>query len=305
MKKKEQKGTALLMTVLLAGVISSLAFGLTKITLNEFFVGTKVEESTEAYYSAEAGVEDALMRYKFHDKNTLEMPGNATKESNRVIRVYINRNRGGGKVASVNAGSIPSLGENDYVYDLKVWYKEDCYTKPCEYLIKKDESALFDVSDILSGNLRVTWRVPSSNSGNRDEAKLWYRIYDPRNGISINDPRGLDRDFFTYLAYFNESQNPARNVPELNPFVLPLGSVKSISLLGGQTIKFKAFGADIRLILQTISPDESLGGPVTHIESTGYYGGTARKLEVAVDRDTKSVIDVFDYVIYSGTDALP
>jgi len=305
MKYKKQKGTALLMTILLAGVISSLAFGLTKITLNEFFVGTKTEEGTEAYYAAEAGVQDALMRYKFHDKNNLEMPNDATQESNRVVRVYVNRERVAGKAASVNGGSRPSLGENDYVYDLKVWYKEDCFSEPCEYVLKKDESALFDVSNLSSGNLRVIWRVPGNNSGNRADAKLWYRIYDPSNGRNINDPRGLDRDFFTYLAYFNESQNPARNIPELNGFALPRGSARTISLLGGQALKFKAFGADIRLLLQTVRPNEFLGGPVTHIESTGYYGNTARKLEVLVDRNTKSIIDVFDYVIYSGADALP
>jgi hypothetical protein len=44
-----------------------------------------------------------------------------------------------------------------------------------------------------------------------------------------------------------------------------------------------------------------VSGPSTKIESTGYYGGTTRKLEADIDRQSGTLYDLFDYVIYKGS----
>jgi hypothetical protein len=36
----------------------------------------------------------------------------------------------------------------------------------------------------------------------------------------------------------------------------------------------------------------------TKVESTGYYGGVSRKLEATIDRQSGTLYDLFDYVIY-------
>lgn len=43
-----------------------------------------------------------------------------------------------------------------------------------------------------------------------------------------------------------------------------------------------------------------VSGPSTKIESTGYYGGTTRKLEADIDRQSGTLYDLFDYVIYKA-----
>lgn len=44
-----------------------------------------------------------------------------------------------------------------------------------------------------------------------------------------------------------------------------------------------------------------VSGPSTKIESTGYFGGTTRKLEADIDRQSGTLYDLFDYVIYKGS----
>lgn len=325
MKEKiiRQTGTALLITLLLAGVISAIAFGMTKITLNEVFVGMKGQEGLEAQYAAQAGVEDALMRYKFHDKTSLEMPDRArggTNGTNEVVRVYLNRFLVEKLDPTTNR---PEANADDYYYDLKVWHKQDCQADSCEYILKKDESISLDTSDI-TGTINVAWNLYNVNDriiGTMPaiEAKktgLWYRLSDPDAAHQGQiDPTGQSREFFTFLNYYNPLDDPTlypNPDPRFNqPGIrIPRGITGvPLSTRGGRNLKFKAFlpnspsGAYIKITIA--STPEAVGGPKTYIESTGHYGDTAKKIEVTVDRESKSIIDVFDYVIYSGDGPLP
>ncbi|MFA4995944.1 MAG: pilus assembly PilX N-terminal domain-containing protein [Patescibacteria group bacterium] len=44
-----------------------------------------------------------------------------------------------------------------------------------------------------------------------------------------------------------------------------------------------------------------VAGPFTTISATGYYGGTSRKLEANIDRQSGTLYDLFDYVIYKNS----
>jgi len=300
MIKGKNKGTALLVTVLLAGAVGAVAFGLFKIANSELFIGTKEEEGIEAFYAAQAGVEDALMRFKFKQGNNLEIPEGAREDTSEVARVNVES----GLVGKTDYNIANNPDSDQYIYDLKVWSK----TNRVEVTLKKDESIILDVSEPADNNesIIVNWEPEGRNRGS---AKLWYRLSDP---VSTSvDPRGLDRKFFTYLASqeLNDMNNPgAINWPGVSP--LPAGmDNNNFSLFGFGTLKFKAFGDDgsrIKLIIRKRgSADGYIGGPYIYIESTGYYGNTARKIKVTLDRESKSVLDIFDYVIYSGRKALP
>ena len=298
----KNKGTALLVTVLLIGAIGAIAFGVFKIANSELFVGTKQEEGTEAFYAAQAGVEDALMRFKFSDSGRLEIPDGAREDTPEVLRVDIIN----GSLGNQDYNDKSKNPESDkYIYDLKAWYKTDKF----EIMLEKDQSVILDVSDFVDrGNLLVRW-APQGPGVDVKNSKLWYRLYDPEG--ASRDPRDdLKRDFFTYLAYYNEGNNPAirPGAPLENFPPLPPNTPNPFKTRGFKTIKFKAFGDDnskIKLIVRSTNDDALIGGPNLYIESTGYYGDTARKLKVTVDRASKSVLDIFDYVIYSGNKPLP
>jgi len=292
--KNKNQGTALLVTVLLAGAIGAIAFGIFKIANSELSVGTKDEEGIEAFYAAEAGVEDALMRFKFIDSGDLEIPVGAREDTTQVDRIDINS---GLVESNIEYTKEVEVDVDKYIYDLKVWYKMREFTTT----LKKDESVVLDVSDFKTGNLLVSWKPKGQNT------KLWYRLDNPAGVVS--DPRQLGRDFFTYLAYPNEDNNrSARNDPYLKNLYLWPNRDVNFNTFGFNTLKFKAFGDDnsqIELKVWTTKKNLAIGGPNLYIESTGYYGDTARKLKVTVDRASKSVLDIFDYVIYSDKNPLP
>lgn len=313
--KKFNKGTALLVTVLLAGAVGALAFGLFKIANSEFFIGTKEEEGIEAFYAAQAGVEDALMRFKFKTDGSLEIPDGAREDTPDVLRVDVNDADGNHKnlIGITKYQNDISPNENQYIYDLKVWSK----VKRIDLTLEKDQSIILDVSEPSERgeNIFVRWEAEGTSPATKDSAKLWYRLSDPEG--ASQDPRGqLKRDFFTYLAYQQDNLsgvNPARG-PSRTDFsgvsALPADTNNNnFSLYNFKTLKFKAFGetgSRIHLIVRTLGNSDSLiGGPKIYIESTGYYGNTARKIKVTLDRESKSVLDIFDYVIYSGDKSLP
>lgn len=302
---RKSRGTALLVTILLAGVIGAVAFGIFKIAGSELFIGTKGEEGMEAYYAAQAGVEDALMRFKFKDGGKLEIPRGATEDSPSILRVDPNDQNNDSQAVIGRRNYMtnnPVPNEDKYAYDLKVWYKEE---GRFEIDLGKDESVILDVSEVArgSGSIRVRWEI---SRGDKGSTKLWYRLTDPRNNHA--DPRGIDRDFFTYLADHDDNDGiPGIPISLVPP--LPEGRRVSLKVHGFQTIKFKVFSKDertkVNLRVIPLDPNEKIGGPHTYIESTGYYGDTARKIKVKLDRATKSVLDIFDYVIYSPQDPLP
>lgn len=314
--KKFNKGTALLVTVLLAGAVGALAFGLFKIANSEFFIGTKEEEGIEAFYAAQAGVEDALMRFKFKTDGSLEIPDGANEDSTAVIRIDANGSNQSLPKRIEDYKEPIEPNENEYIYDLKVWSK----VKRIDLTLEKDQSIILDVSEPSERgeNIFVRWEAEGTNPAIKDSAKLWYRLSDPEG--ASQDPRGqLKRDFFTYLAYQQDNLadangnpiNPARRPGSgFNVSALPANTNNNnFSLYNFKTLKFKAFGetgSRIHLIVRTLGNSDSLiGGPKIYIESTGYYGNTARKIKVTLDRESKSVLDIFDYVIYSGDKSLP
>ena len=299
----KNKGTALLVTVLLIGAIGAIAFGVFKIANSELYVGTKQEEGTEAFYAAQAGVEDALMRFKFADGGRLEVPTGAREDTTKVDRIDIKK--GIISPSGQDYGTNPDPGADNYIYDLKAWYKTENEFK---ITLEKDQSVILDLTDVVDKNesLIVKWEPKGPTPEIMESAKLWYRLYDP-DGRAI-DPRDLEREFFTYLAYFDEdNENPARTDSKFDSFILKPNVKKRLDTLGFNTIKFKAFGNDSSKIILTVKATggAAIGGPNLYIESTGYHGDTARKLKVTVDRASKSVLDIFDYVIYSGNKPLP
>jgi hypothetical protein len=44
-----------------------------------------------------------------------------------------------------------------------------------------------------------------------------------------------------------------------------------------------------------------LPGPFTYVASTGYFGGTSRKIEANIDRQNGTLYDLYDYVLFNGS----
>jgi len=63
---KPQRGFALLLTLVVVSVIGVVAFGVGRLTLTEFRQTVRFQDSQDALQTAEAGIEDGLVRFRFN-----------------------------------------------------------------------------------------------------------------------------------------------------------------------------------------------------------------------------------------------
>lgn len=61
---KLKQGSALLITILMMGLLMTLTLGISSLVLREIKINQSIVDSNKAYYAAEAGVENALLRLK-------------------------------------------------------------------------------------------------------------------------------------------------------------------------------------------------------------------------------------------------
>lgn len=80
-KNLSKSGAALLITMLLIASVGALALAVSRITLSELRITTTFADSVVAYQSAESGVEDALLRFRYDRSLVLddEDMGNGAK----------------------------------------------------------------------------------------------------------------------------------------------------------------------------------------------------------------------------------
>jgi hypothetical protein len=60
MKKNNQKGTSLLLTILIMTALLAIALGLARLSLGEIKLVRDIPDSLTAYYAAESGIEKAI-----------------------------------------------------------------------------------------------------------------------------------------------------------------------------------------------------------------------------------------------------
>lgn len=123
--KLGSKGTALIITLLVITVISTIAFSVARLMIAEIRMTTGLEDSMGAYYAAEAGIEQGLLMWRYdHD---VELPTKATASN--------------GKPQEYTLSDISS-------YDLKIWYRNDSYIEKAS--LEKDQSVEYTISNLSS-----------------------------------------------------------------------------------------------------------------------------------------------------------
>ena len=108
------------------------------------------------------------------------------------------------------------------------------------------------------------------------------------------------------LASATESSFIVNRVQDLididNSGVVPTSSTAKVSLYLKPLYYDMAIGiANTNCTAVSAACDDkgsAVSGSSTKIESIGYYGGTTRKLEADIDRQSGALYDLFDYVIY-------
>ena len=247
-KNNSQRGQALIIAILLISVVGAIAFGVALIALSEYASGRNIEHSIEAYYSAEAGIEDGLKRFKNFPGSTFEIPEGAVLDSadptssKKVAKVNLEQ-LGEPSISQptiVPDGTVaePTVSEaTDHIYYLKAFSKIRCipgmadYARFCQFTLAKDQSLTLDLSGLIdSSGLQATrFLISIEKIGAAEEPgkkrEVWLRWYQPLEGSDdlypLPDLRRVSKDFFEcYTGSIN-------NAPGLQFYI---GDCSSISL---------------------------------------------------------------------------
>lgn len=320
--RQSKTGAALVITLIIVTVVSAIIFSVNRMLVSEVKQITKLEDSEMAYQAAESGIEAGLLLYRYN--NNVEVPADITggmdETIDKAMRVNVTNGSLEAKNIDLDVNNLADLKRNQQYYDLKIWHRnanengvsqEEVKSEQCNKVtnnngtqsypnycvadnpgessstasipaLSKDGSVEYNVSN-LDGKIYLKWgykKVPTTRQ-EIEQMRLEYVAYDENGEIAEN---GKGKELFLY----EDSNNGS------------FGNGIQLFTTNAQNIRVKSWGGDLDNYKMTlVSPNAKLDSRYTYIESTGYYGGSKRKLKVKIDRQTGSIISTYDFVLLS------
>lgn len=283
--QEKKEGSALMLALLVIALVSLASFAIGKVVLSEIGLSTSYGNQEVAYWAAEAGIEKGLLFYRLNEENPVYPTNSATYDDPDP------------EIVSLSSDSqVSSIDPQTRTFELQITDLVD-YTNGESFILAKDQG--------------LTLRVPESDQDPANLLEVKYEnMIDYSNGESeLDDLEDSDNNFlyirktkddgtFEPPEYLNKSRGPD------SIHSLPMSS-------GDKYIQIRSFinnNRDKIKVTLTTNPSSSdnkyIGGPYTYIQSTGHYRGVKKKLEVKIDRESTTIFDIMDYVIYSE-DQLP
>jgi Tfp pilus assembly protein PilX len=266
--KKNTKGFALVVTIILSTVMLTVVTVASKEMVDEMKNSSRLDNSLIAYYAAEAGVEEALLQYRYDKNKEIGMPP-AAEECKQVDNRDIDAT--GKCVAN-------SFGKTSY-YKLKMTSKTSDETKVKVY---RDDTYEIPTDNNSPSYATPTWSYEGLSGGG--VMKVEVAAYANTDTGEILDKQLLDM-----------SANKAILDMTCSPSCIP-GTKKLIRIKPWYVSGPVANNPYIEL---TIPLGNNSG--TTTIESVGYYSNVARKIVAKIDSTSGSILNIFDYTIYSDT----
>ena|GEM_PF-2394157 len=298
-----QSGAALLTTIIIISMMILSTGVMAREILSEIRVANALDNSTIAYYAAEAGVEQALLQIRYN--NEYETSADLTETDNKFVRWELDSDQKIADNVDPYTTNVPDPSKR--YFDLKVWYKSpkigaatdlgpDDMTNP---KLLQDDVAEFEIP----GQATLQWYVPPATEIGIGNAIKTEVIGYNKNGDQVC----LDVDTCRYwkkvcagchspILEIKPSPGETKTLDKIRikPWFVKYLTGEGATAPAGKTAYIKF----------TISPPSGkvLGSSFTTIESIGSYGGVKRKLVAKVDRTSGNLVGLFDYVIYSASD---
>jgi len=338
----KKRGSAIIIAMLLISAVGTIAFSFSRALFVEIANANIYENGTIAYYAAESGIEEGMLRFRLN--RNIQLPSGTRMGDNFAIRSdltdsqIISKDLQRGTDRNIDEGIEPAA----QIFDLRMTNRAEAInvtgkdslgksvpnlvdykpsTDPAgEYVIKRDESKKFDLSNIfLSSDVNfyfkpllseITLKAPFNerrcvlieakitgqdlSSTKTDERKtIFYSNFPSCDYSNVFDKKNLPGQ---YLRQYNISADGTVQIKNIKSILWPT------VLLSSSSLSIKPIGSDIAFSIERKNPfaDDLLYSPATTIESVGYYGDVVRKLEASIDRQSGTLYDLFDYVIYKA-----
>lgn len=302
--------------------------------IEEGFLRYRFNRNAEVPFSGWTENEEKYSRNNLSDSCVEVLPGEPCVYNggdglgifkNNSDYVYPNRQlfdlRMGHKVSVHGNGSSPAALAFDHTV---IPFNDPYATSDSVYRIKRDESKKFDMSQnfAIGGEdieLSFTWTknendnteilsAPLDNSacvlieakltGTRAGAPKEYKklLYNPSLSCDYSSIfQDGDNSVISYPAF------SAENISTTNSFK---SYVFDSAPLDNAILFLKPLGADIDIMIRpSIGASlSSVTGPYSSIKSIGHFGGVTRTIEANIDRQSGTMYDLYDYVIYKASE---
>jgi hypothetical protein len=273
-KKKQQSGAALIMTVLIISIFSIAVLSVGKVLSSEIRFNSDYGSNEQAYWAAESGIEKSLLFLK-ENQNQPVLPSGANYQSDDYLITNLENNQ-----TSIGDFNSLDFGSNSSYNLVKIYDEIPLDNK--EYILGKDQG--ISLRPEGSDGLNISWQIIDQNNNlvsNNQINCAKNRIY-----LRVNKNDG---SFETTILPENNS-NCSSGVNSL----LYNNSDKLIQ------IKSYLQNNNLKMKLNLNSAGGNLiGGRYIYLESIGYYRGVSKKILAKIDREDITAPNIMDYLIFT------
>lgn len=326
----DDKGSAIILALIIIAGLAGTGIGAMRLSKSNLQQTSMFEDSLKAYYAAESGVEAALLEWRFnHDVELWDSTnakdcatnGGCTDEQLEDLKMtkcvtiedqssIIN---GGNPVKEVDCNIIP---RNQPWYEMKIYYRDPMNPTIGDVTnrsnitnnikINKDQTVEYKfTTDDNVRSLEFAW-FPSYNNWLSDEIRMMWHPVAQKSGVDelvvdsrIPDTRVVDKQYFSYPYALNY-----KKLIEIisSDYESGLKNIRLKCLL--KTSDNYENGVEKGVYLAMRAKDEE--GNIIHvpldettIEVVGHYNDTARKLVYKINRQAGTILDIFDFGVFS------
>lgn len=362
---KKQRGTALIIAILLISAIGAVGFSFGRVFLAEFANARLHENSIVAFYSAESGIEEGFLRYRYSRNAEVPFADWSISATERIKFNLVNITTSTSPQPQDKTVAPATPGSNQYYY-LRMGYAGTANKLPffgqdrnldgdltvddiqniaygdgdSSLTIIKDDSYKIDLSNVLSDttkdiNLYTKFIGDSSNLATAAKAFMQVKLV-----IDINGTGSTVKEYKTIISenptstcvllHITEAVSCNDQIITANQITLSLqyshawnvdgllakwrarDGFPPVSPSSKVTLTLKPYNYAAKIgIVSTdcaTSSDASceydaatvVPGPYTIVSSVGFYKNVYRTIEANIDRQSGSLYDLYDYVIYKA-----
>lgn len=313
------RGSAIIIAFFLMAAISGITFAIARLFYLDTSASDIYENSSIAYYAAESGVEEGLLRYRFDRQSEV---GTA----DAVNRTNLNDRTVSSVAPNTSLSSITDANKKS-IFDLRMSYKASFYGNEKaalsdivldgrdlasadygdEYLVPRDESVKIDITDAIGADVKLfvlMQNFADQFTGDKDKSFIEARVVGTSGGEQVEEKRALVTNtsttgFSSAVIQMQPSPGCGSNCYEKENLITWIFGSGTFDTQNNQRVflYLKPIGCDIIIGLAP-STGSYISAPYTLVKSTGYYGGISRTLEAKIDRQSGTVYDLFDFVTY-------
>lgn len=300
-KNKFQKGSAIIVTMLFGTVAVSLTLLIAVYSLNDYSQVSSYDESNTATFANQAITEFALQSYRYNRSEAIACNSSGAKSSDNIYLDEANNLKSFNStsldvpvkecISKTNEQIASSLiTDSSITTKIKSYYfKTANSTNPLQIVLTRNQSKEFSVPK-LNDSQNITFTFVSfdpSNTPNETVVEIEYTIFD-----SV----GLQLDQSRLVPAIGISTSSSISIPSTGTRI----RLTPIFHKSGNKDDTTDIQPNATVTVNIINTKGIFDSGVTTIEASTEYGNTINKIITKIDKQSGTIINQGDYVLYGN-----